>query len=49
MRGGKRIADFQTIQKRVGEAAARIDACRLVAQHAVDAANSRFGTTANHR
>ena len=36
--GGKRIADFQTIQKRVGEAAARIDACRLVAQHAVDAA-----------
>jgi alkylation response protein AidB-like acyl-CoA dehydrogenase len=36
--GGKRIADFQTIQKRVGEAAARIDACRLVAQHTVDAA-----------
>jgi resorcinol 4-hydroxylase (FADH2) len=36
--GGKRVADFQTIQKRVGEAAARIDACRLVAQHAVDAA-----------
>jgi alkylation response protein AidB-like acyl-CoA dehydrogenase len=36
--GGKRIADFQTIQKRVGEAAARIDACRLLAQHAVDAA-----------
>jgi alkylation response protein AidB-like acyl-CoA dehydrogenase len=36
--GGKRIADFQTIQKRVGEAAARIDACRLVAQHAIDAA-----------
>src|SRR3954471_5502033 len=36
--GGKKIADFQTIQKRVGEAAARIDACRLVAQHAVDAA-----------
>src|SRR6185369_9801018 len=36
--GGKRIADFQTIQKRVGEAAARIDACRLVARHAVDTA-----------
>ena len=36
--GGKKIADFQTIQKRVGEAAARIDACRLVAQHAIDAA-----------
>ena len=36
--GGKRIADFQTIQKRVGEAAARIDAARLVAQHAIDVA-----------
>ena len=36
--GGKKIADFQTIQKRVGEAAARIDACRLVARHAVEAA-----------
>ena len=36
--GGKRVADFQTIQKRVGEAAARIDACRLVAQHAIDTA-----------
>lgn len=38
--GGKKIAEFQTIQKRVGEAAARIDACRLVAQHAIDAAES---------
>jgi alkylation response protein AidB-like acyl-CoA dehydrogenase len=38
--GGKKIADFQTIQKRVGEAAARIDASRLVAQHAIDAAES---------
>jgi alkylation response protein AidB-like acyl-CoA dehydrogenase len=38
--GGKRIADFQTIQKRVGEAGARIEACRLVAQHAIDAAES---------
>jgi resorcinol 4-hydroxylase (FADH2) len=36
--GGKRIADFQTIQKRVGEEGARIDACRLVARHAIDAA-----------
>ena len=36
--GGKRIAEFQTIQKRVGEAAARVDACRLIAQHAIDAA-----------
>jgi alkylation response protein AidB-like acyl-CoA dehydrogenase len=34
--GGKKIADFQTIQKRVGEAAARIDACRLVAQRSSD-------------
>jgi alkylation response protein AidB-like acyl-CoA dehydrogenase len=34
--GGKKVAEFQTIQKRVGEAAARIHACRLVAQHAVD-------------
>ena len=34
--GGKKIADFQTIQKRVGEAAARIDACRLVARHAIE-------------
>jgi alkylation response protein AidB-like acyl-CoA dehydrogenase len=41
--GGKRIADFQTIQKRVGEAAARIDACRLVAQHAIDAAEREVG------
>jgi alkylation response protein AidB-like acyl-CoA dehydrogenase len=39
--GGKRIADFQTIQKRVGEAAARIDACRLVAQHAIETAESQ--------
>jgi len=42
--GGKRIADFQTIQKRVGEAAARIDACRLLAQHAVDAAEREVRT-----
>ena len=42
--GGKKIADFQTIQKRVGEAAARIDACRLVAQHAVDAAELQVRT-----
>ncbi len=34
--GGKKVAQFQTIQKRVGEAAARIHACQLVAQHAVD-------------
>jgi len=42
--GGKRIADFQTIQKRVGEAAARIDACRLLARHAVDAAEREVRT-----
>jgi alkylation response protein AidB-like acyl-CoA dehydrogenase len=40
--GGKRIADFQTIQKRVGEAASRIDACRLLAQHAVDASERQI-------
>ncbi len=33
--GGKKIADFQTVQKRVGEAAARIDACWLLAQRDV--------------
>ena len=47
--GGKKIADFQTIQKRVGEAAARIDACRLVAQHAVDAAEFQVRHDANRR
>ena len=40
--GGKRIADFQTMQKRVGEAAARIDACRLVARHAVEEAERQI-------
>src|SRR4051812_45073029 len=40
--GGKRIADFQTIQKRVGEAASRVDACRLLAQHAVDEAERQI-------
>ena len=33
--GGRKIADFQTVQKRVGEASARIDACRLLAQRDV--------------
>jgi alkylation response protein AidB-like acyl-CoA dehydrogenase len=38
--GGKKIAEFQTIQRRVGEAAARIDACRLVARNAIDTAEA---------
>lgn len=38
--GGKKIADFQTVQKRVGEAAARIDACRLLTARAVDEAEA---------
>lgn len=29
--GGKKIADFQTVQKRVGEAMARVDACQTLA------------------
>lgn len=33
--GGNRIAGFQTVQKRVGEAAARIDACGLLARRDV--------------
>ena len=33
--GGKKVAEFQTIQRRVGEAAARIDACNLVADRDV--------------
>lgn len=33
--GGSKIADFQTIQKRIGEAAARIDACRVLAHRDV--------------
>jgi alkylation response protein AidB-like acyl-CoA dehydrogenase len=36
--GGKKIADFQTVQKRIGEAAARIDACWTVAQRDVEEA-----------
>jgi len=29
--GGKKVAEFQTVQRRIGEAAARLDACKLVA------------------
>jgi alkylation response protein AidB-like acyl-CoA dehydrogenase len=48
--GGKKIADFQTIQKRVGEAAARIDAlldagCSRGTRSMPQ--SSRFGTMAN--
>jgi alkylation response protein AidB-like acyl-CoA dehydrogenase len=38
--GGKKIADFQTVQKRVGEAAARLDACRLLARRDVEEAEA---------
>lgn len=38
--GGKKIADFQTVQKRIGEAAARIDACRLVIRRDIEDAES---------
>lgn len=33
--GGKKIADFQTVQRRMGEAAARIDACLTLARRDV--------------
>jgi len=33
--GGKKVADFQTIQKRVGEAASRLDACLALARRDV--------------
>jgi alkylation response protein AidB-like acyl-CoA dehydrogenase len=33
--GGKKIADFQTVQKRIGEASARIDACLMLARRDV--------------
>jgi len=38
--GGKKIADFQTVQKRIGEASARIDACLALARRDVDAAET---------
>ena len=38
--GGSKVAEFQTIQKRVGEAAARIDAARLVASRDVEEAEA---------
>jgi alkylation response protein AidB-like acyl-CoA dehydrogenase len=40
--GGKKIADFQTIQRRVGEALARIEACQLVAKNAIELAESQI-------
>jgi alkylation response protein AidB-like acyl-CoA dehydrogenase len=42
--GGKRIADFQTVQKRVGEASARIDACRALIRRDVDEAEVEVRT-----
>ncbi len=38
--GGKKVAEFQTIQKRVGEALARVDACQAVAFRDVAEAES---------
>ncbi|MFM9972440.1 MAG: acyl-CoA dehydrogenase family protein [Burkholderiales bacterium] len=38
--GGNKIAEFQTVQKRVGEAAARIDACLLLAHRDIKAAEA---------
>ena len=50
--GGKRIADFQTVQKRIGEAAVRIDAGRALAARDVVAAEDearREGATSMDR
>ena len=50
--GGKRIADFQTVQKRIGEAAARIDAGRTLAKRDAAAAEDearRQGATSMDR
>ena len=50
--GGKRIADFQTVQRRIGEAAARIDAGRTLAERDVAAAEDevwREGRTSMER
>jgi alkylation response protein AidB-like acyl-CoA dehydrogenase len=38
--GGSKVAEFQTVQKRVGEAAARIDACMLLARRDITAAEA---------
>ena len=38
--GGSKVAEFQTVQKRVGEAASRIDAALLVAHRDVDEAEA---------
>lgn len=42
--GGKKIADFQTVQKRIGEASARIDACLALARRDVEAAEAEVRT-----
>lgn len=38
--GGSKVAEFQTVQKRVGEAAARVDAARLVAYRDIEEAEA---------
>lgn len=40
--GGNKVAEFQTIQKRVGEAAARIDACMLLAHRDISEAEAEI-------
>ncbi len=50
--GGKRIASFQTVQRRIGEAAARIDAGKALAERDVVAAEDevqRAGATSMDR
>lgn len=43
--GGKKVAEFQTIQRRIGEASARIDACRLVSVRDVAEAEAEARAT----
>lgn len=38
--GGKKVSDFQTVQKRVGEASARVDACTLVTRRDIEEAEA---------
>lgn len=38
--GGKKVADFQTVQRRIGEASARIDASRTLVWHDIEAAEA---------
>lgn len=38
--GGKKVSDFQTVQKRIGEASARVDACTLVTRRDIEEAEA---------